>query len=238
MKSLVYSFLFLLTTVLFSQQNETVSSPSNRLYDNSYLNGAFNSFSNGKMIVNSHSKALGTPYLFKKWKYKNYIHLVNNSNDSKIVKLKTINYNVELGKFVTKVKDNKVLYFDQNYFDYVIINNRRFELVNDYTTNTKKVAEIIGMINNKKLIKIYTFYILKSQTSGYQALSPKDKMKFKSKYYIYDDSTFLNIRIKKKTILPFISHDVSKVLTFAKKNHFSFNNEKDLIKILHFYNSL
>jgi len=230
MKNTLIVIVFLLSVSIFSQDTHVVESQGGLI--------TAATFSNGGVIHNPPNDLVGSPYLFKEWDNKNFVHLVNATDEKATVKLLSINLNVQLNKFTTKIDDKTVFSFNQDYFDYVIINNRRFEFFNDFNSNSKKIYEIIGSVNDMKLVKGFSTYIIKGKVSGYQTSAPVDKIKIKSQYYIKDGDNLIKIKLKKKTILALMKDKQKEVQSFAKKEKLSFKKEKDLRAIFRFYNTL
>lgn len=230
MKNTIVISLLFFTVTIFSQKSPVILSEGGVISKSSFLNGG--------IINNPSNDLVGSSYLFDSWENTNFVHLNNASKGNETAKLQNVNFNVVDNRFSTKIGNNKVFNFNHDYFDYVIINNRRFETFFDPKTNKNRIYEVIGNIGDKKFIKSFSTFIVKGKVSSYQTSVPVDKLKIKSQYFIKDKNNFIEFKPKKKTILDLLSDKREEIISYVKKEKLSFKKEKDLSKMFMHYNTL
>ncbi|BAO74742.1 hypothetical protein WPG_0512 [Winogradskyella sp. PG-2] len=171
----------------------------------------------------------GTVLLSNYWVLDAIVHTV----DSKTYLPKAINFNVELKTFVVKVAEDSLFTLDKTKVKSIEFNSKSFEILNDkYYENVSK-----GKLN------VYKEYFLSLIKGAIDPISKskisEDKYVIKSKYFLNDNDALKEIRISKKNILKLIAKEkVNDVKKFMKENKLSVKEDKDLRKIMAYYNSL
>ncbi|EDP72078.1 hypothetical protein FBALC1_13292 [Flavobacteriales bacterium ALC-1] len=155
------------------------------------------------------------------------------TNDNKTYKPDFINFNVKLNTFIIKIAEDSLFTFDKTKVKSVQFNSKSFEIINDkYYENLSK-----GKLN------MYKAYYLNLQKGSIDPISKskitEDKYVIKSKYFLKEKENLKELKLSKKNILKLCEKEkVSVIKKFIKENDLSIKKDKDLKKILAYYNSL
>ena len=171
----------------------------------------------------------GSIYLFDDWK--NYPVVVK-SKDNKTFTLDNVNFNMRTNRLVTKISQDSIF----------VLNMKSIETVNILGKVFKKIDSEIGsrvfeVIFESDKLSILNFHSVKLvEGSVNPMLSRKtDKLVHKETFYIHNQKSTKEFRLKKKFILDsFASNESEKksIMKYYSMNKLSYKNINDLKKVL------
>lgn len=153
----------------------------------------------------------------------------------KSYKINNLNVDITNNNFVSQVANDSLFVFSN--LDKAFINNKEF------IKKDNSIYEVL-VNGNKITLEIKNLAVLRDEIIDRLTGKPLQPKKYilKKEYIINNKQTesISSLRkLKKKSILSFINKKYKKeVLDFSKKQKLSFKDEKDLKKILNYYNSL
>ncbi len=217
MKKKIFLLIILLNTITITSQDlpaREIITPSNFI---------------AKMNDNSNNKIEGSIFYNKKW---NSIITINVAGGKKYTIPKS-NFSLKDGVFVMKTASDSIYKIEIDNISSVIFDQKQFEFIesNFYERLSK------GKIN------IFKQYYLKIEEGRMDAISKakitKDKYKKAYKYFIKTNYGLTEFKLNKKKVLQYFDESKkSKMKKFIKKNSLKYKKEKDLKKILEYYNTL
>ncbi|AOW21824.1 hypothetical protein [Urechidicola croceus] len=164
--------------------------------------------------------------------------IFTNSKDEKFT-ISSINFNIYSNNFDSRLSNDSIYVFDNSNIKSVEIGDKLFKKYFDDNTEENKIYQVIYEGDSFSLLRMDKF--VKSEIKN--ALNPTEvKVHFSkiSNYYSVngEKQKMVKIKLNKKSILSLFD-DKSKVIKdFVKKNKLSFSKEKDLSRILNYYESL
>jgi hypothetical protein len=125
------------------------------------------------------------------------------------------------------------------YYPLVVIYNKNEEIYfkRTYLKQTGSGYSRIVHTNDKATLLQNLITIKLNKTAGFNSIASSFKFKKKWIYHLELNEETSIIKLKKKSILPFLGHQ-KEILAYMKKENLSFSKEVDLIKILDYYASL
>lgn len=172
---------------------------------------------------------LGSFYLFENWNSKSKIETFTN----RVYNINNLNFDLEEGKFLSKISRDS-MYVYKNLKE-VFINKKRFINIEN------KYYEVLVNGTPYSLIKNY-YGVLKPAITNKMTnqLIKAPEYVAKYKYYLKgeNDSSIKEVFLKKNTILKLLNTKKKGVNIYVKDKKISYKKEKDLIKIISYYNSL
>ncbi|MDE0535696.1 hypothetical protein, partial [Tenacibaculum sp. L6] len=217
------SILFFLTTILTYSQSSFFIVQSNP--DTEFVRT-----SSGLYKMTNPENEIKRLYYFKSFKNKAVI------KDSK-KEFKINNFNIDLvdNNFVSKINNDTIFVFNE--LNKAFINNKEFikkdNIIYEILVNGDRIELKVKHFSEKRdeIIDNLTGKILK----------PKHYIP-KKEYVLLDKSSLKTStfkKIKKKNIINLVDNEFKNdLIRFSKKEKLSFKNEKELKKILNYYNSL
>lgn len=171
----------------------------------------------------------GSVYLNKNW----FSTVVLNTLNDKSYKIPRANFDVLAGKFVVKIANDSIYAIDNFKTKSVIFNNKKFELYNNQYY--QRISE-----GNLNVFKKYKIKIVEGAKDAIAKIKiTPDRYVIKETFYLKNNLSFEKLKISKKNILNSMEESKrNKVKKYAKLNSLKFKKEKDLIKILYYYNSI
>jgi len=215
---LKYSFvIFLLISCSMSAQlNKLISSQGDM---------------NSKNISPLKDNFTGGVYLYNNW---NKTAVFKSITDSFIVK--GVNFNIKSGNFEIKISSDSIFIVNPVSFKSISVGNELFKY--DVLNNRK----FLQVIYESKNLSLYKHYVLVIKKGNYNPLNGKftpNELTPKSKYLLLQNGSINNnFILNKKNTLKLFFNFKTKVDKYAKANKLKYKKEKDIIKILTFYNSL
>lgn len=182
----------------------------------------------------SKEKIEGSPYLFSSWFNTSKIYFDNVSYN-----INNLNYNVQDNNFVAKISNDSILRLNKNKFKKVVINNKIFKPYYDSELKQNLFFEELGEFKDFSFLKKNYVIILKGSFNPMtQNYTSPDRIVIKKKFYVVKEEQLILVKLKKSKILDLMNPDSKKeVISFVNKNKLSFNQEKDVIRVLRFYNN-
>jgi len=219
MKKNISALYFLFITCAFMAQNSGTFFGSNQMLDG----GSF--ASTNKNINSGYTNVKGTPFLFDDFKNDGVIILSSGEKYN----IKNININLDKCEFVSEQGKDSLFIFRN--VTKAIINSK------EYTNIDHTIYEVLVMGDRISFFKKED-KVIKRQVQD--KLSPEVvKWKLMEDYYIKVNDDFEQINLRKKEFYKFIEENKLETLKkYIKKNKLSPKKEKDLIKILVYYNSI
>ena len=180
------------------------------------------------------TKLKGSLFLFEGWDNNGIIQIA----DKRFV-LNNINFNIEKDAFMSKMEGDSIIIFDSSYLDDIKINNKPFKYVYNVSEGKGKTYEVIHQLKNGTTI-LKGYYLKVILASPNPMLNrPLDEIKKRSQYYVLKEGNLSDLKLQKKAILRLIDEsDIEKVKKFVNKSNLSFKDEKDLIRIFKYHDSL
>ncbi|WP_132065781.1 hypothetical protein [Aquimarina spinulae] len=193
-----------------------------------------------KYFKDNKNKTLGTPYENAKFELGEIIH---NNSKQKIRKLflryNVFNDQIEVSK---TLKSSEILGLTKNKSVYVRIKNREYHYKEyKYRNNKTKNGYLIKLTSNTK-ISLYKL-LKKKYIDTKIAKTPMNKdipAKFTDQhaYYLEIDEKLFPVSSSKKKTVSIFPNNQKEVKDFIGKENLSLKKEKDLIKLVNFYNTL
>lgn len=170
----------------------------------------------------------GSNYLFEKWE--NFANIY--SDNGNVFRITNLNYNIKSKKLEAKISNDSVFQFNTEGISKVRIMNSTFKLID---------SEFMKELMTGK-VGLYIKYSLKTKDAVFNPLThdeltPEEIIKVEN-YLIQVEGKSFDIKLKKGDILKFLKDKEKEVKDFVKRNKLSFSNEKDVVKILGYYNSI
>lgn len=170
----------------------------------------------------------GSNYLFEKWE--NFANIY--SDNGNVFRITNLNYNIKSKKLEAKISNDSVFQFNTEGISKVRIMNSTFKLID---------SEFMKELMTGK-VGLYIKYSLKTKDAVFNPLThdeltPEEIIKVED-YLIQVEGKSFDIKLKKGDILKCLKDKEKEVKDFVKRNKLSFSNEKDVVKILGYYNSL
>ena len=170
----------------------------------------------------------GSNYLFEKWE--NFANIY--SDNGNVFRITNLNYNIKSKKLEAKISNDSVFQFNTEGISKVRIMNSTFKLID---------SEFMKELMTGK-VGLYIKYSLKTKDAVFNPLThdeltPEEIIKVED-YLILVEGKSFDIKLKKGDILKCLKDKEKEVKDFVKRNKLSFSNEKDVVKILGYYNSL
>lgn len=170
----------------------------------------------------------GSNYLFEKWENFANIH----SENGNVFRVTNLNYNIKSKKLEAKISNDSVFQFNSEGIEKVRIMNSTFKLI-----DSEFMKEIIA-----GKVGLYIKYSLKTKDAVFNPLThdeltPEEIIKVEH-YVIRLNDKIFDIKLKKNDIINHMNDKEKEIKDFAKRNKLSFSNEKDVIKIITYYNTL
>lgn len=180
----------------------------------------------------------GSPYLYDSWFNQSKIYFKD-----KVYNISSFNYNVYSDRFEAKLSKDSVLIINPDGVNKVVMNNKTFERYYDPETQKNYYFEQLIKFDHYILVKKYT----KKVKSG--SVNPLTKQKLTNDILVQDEHFYLNdvnnendlrvIKLNKSEILSRINKEhLEQVKSFVKEKGLNYKDEKDIIKIITYYNSL
>lgn len=235
MKKIILFFVIIITNQLHSQGKRTFwptnSSEAPKMkvnFNTQTLGGTFQR--NDARAYNKTDQFKGVKgsfYLFNSWKNNSTIV----SKTGKKYQINNMNYDLDEKSFLSKISKDSV-YIYQNVKS-ITIENKFFININEQFY--EKITE--GKIC---LLKKYSGKLKKPIINKMtnQQVKPAEYVKIINYYSYIDNEKLEKIKLKKSNISKLITNKKNKVKAYIKKNKLSYKEEKDIIKIINFYNSL
>jgi hypothetical protein len=176
--------------------------------------------------LSSNSEVLGSPFLYKDWNNFAIMYL-NNGN---VFKTKNINFNIEKSNFSFKISKDSIFIFDN--IDKIEFTEQNFININN------KFYESLVTRKEGNLLKEYTVKIEPKLHIITSTVIGPGKYKKGSKYFYYENGKLNEIKLRKKDIIEVLNLKKDKVLKYVKSQNLSYTNEKDVIEIFKFYDTL
>lgn len=175
----------------------------------------------------------GTPYIFDDWRTGKLI-----SVDADAIEGLTLNFNGKSGGFEIK-KDNRFIELNAKWYIRVVVEGKEGEEPVLFQKNFLPPLKdkFTRLVYKGKNISVVEDFISKIETKVINNVGKKEELKrFYSKrsYYLIKDRKPTYLKLKKKNVLALLGH-AKELEPFVKKEKMKLNSEKDLIKLLEFY---
>lgn len=188
---------------------------------------------NTKLLNNDYGeKYLGSFYLFDNWNKNSHVQI-----RGKKFAFYNVNFNVKNNEFMSEVSKDSVFTLLPEYIDFITIDTKVYKY--KLYKGVNKFFEVL--FESEKNPSIYRGYniriILKSELGMLNR--PYDEIKKDEKFYILYNDELVVLKLKKKDLLKFIDNDKQEaILKFVKEKGLSYKNEKDVIVIFKYYDSI
>ena len=229
MNSLIVVVIMFCANIGFAQNNESNSS-ENSGSDPVML--ALRNYESG-WTFNTNKKINGDIYVFKNWTNSCRISI-----GDKVYKLNNINLNIKTNYFEAKVGKDSIFTLNTSNADYIYINNRKFKSFNVPSKGRSENFELIYDGTNIKLLKGYELGVKYNEPDPLMVRKNVDTYYTTTTYYTKIGGDLILVKLKKKSLLSLFDDKANMVSKFAKNNKLSFKKERDVNKILIYYESL
>lgn len=188
--------------------------------------------------ANKKKKLLGDYFLFDTW---NNRCVLKTSRGE--VMLKKVNYNVKTNEvlFESSQQDSKgsIYLVPPEAIENIAINNKEYAYHPLNGENRLFEVLYIGE-NNFSFLKGFKVLVRENPEIGKLVDRPNEKINLREEYFLLDGNGLMNpLKLKKKDLFSYIENmHHNKLKAFAKQNKLSFKREKDIVKILNYYNTL
>ena len=175
----------------------------------------------------------GSPYIYSEWQTGKII-----SVDADVIEGVPLNFNGETNGFEIK-KGNTYIELDPQWYIRVIIDGKTPEEAVVFQKNFLHPLKnkFTRQVYKGKKLTVVEDFISKIETKTINNVGKNDVIKkfySKTKYYLIKDRKPILFRLKKKVLLPLLGHE-KELEEFLKQEKIKLNNEKDLIRLLTFY---
>lgn len=176
-------------------------------------------------------KTDGTFYLFDEWDRKSLVNL-----SGKDYKLKNVNLNLLTNEVVFKTDEKKYYSFPSQYVKEIVIGEDLFK----YHIYKKEVKFFQHLLDGKKITLLKGYKIRITQKSDIGMLNDRiDKVNKVKQYFYLEGNIAKRLKLKNKKVLAILDKkDRKAVEKYMKENKLSVKNELDLVRILHYYDTL
>ena len=214
--SIVY--LFFISFNLLGQ------SPGSFFGSNQMLNGGSFASSHDNN-TSGYTNVKGSPYLFDDFKNTGVLELISGEKYN----INNININIYKAQFVSEQGKDSIFIF-RNVKKATI----QFK---EYSQIENNIYQLLVVGNNISFLK-KEYKVIKRQVQD--KLSPEIvKWKLIEDYYLQVDGDLIQVKLRKKDFFNYLDKmKVSDLKKYIKANKLSVKKEIDLIKILHYYNSI
>ncbi|RLJ61919.1 hypothetical protein CLV86_2312 [Lacinutrix venerupis] len=187
------------------------------------------------MYVNKEELVKGTPLVLE-----NNRELTIYTKDKKVYKIENGNYNSNEDKLVTEYKKDSIYMFGDSNINYAKLDNILLKKMNNIETNKSRFHFLLSQGEKITFTKSYQGEILKGSVNVLTKLKETNDRYYIKEDYFYskDNYNVQEIKLKKKQILDIMSDFKKEIVSYVKKNNLSYKEEKDVIKIMKYYNSL
>jgi len=189
---------------------------------------------NSKSIDSERYKGVkGTPYIFKDWRSGKLI-----SADADAIEGLTLNYNGKSGGFEVR-KDNRFIELNPKWYIRVVVEGDKGEEPIIFQKNFLPPLKdkFTRLVYKGNKISVVEDFISKIEIKVINNVGKKEELKrFYSKrsYYLIKDRKPTYLKLKKKNVLALLGN-TKELETYLKKEKMKLNSEKDLIKLLEYY---
>ncbi len=232
MKKLILFCLLGCSVVVFGQEDVKANVP----LDARNITGKWSGYGAGtwlpgKSIDNSIE---GTPHLFSNWN--GVFQIFVNENQS--YKISNLNYNIVSKTLESQVEKDSVFQFDTSKINSIKRNSDKYKFFN--INNSNELYQVIYSSQKVVFLKGFSVEITKENVNPMtQEVLSKRKYKIKERFMInFNNSSFIEIDMKKKQILKLMGDKASQVEKYASDSKLSFTSEKELFSIFRFYDNL
>ncbi len=175
----------------------------------------------------------GTPYIFDDWKTGKLI-----TTDAKVIEGLTLNFNGKSGGFEIR-KDSRFIELNAKWYIRVEVADDKTEAPIIFQKNFVPPLKdkFTRLIYKGKKISVVEDFVAKIETKVFNNVGKNEELKrFYSKrsYYLIKDQKPTYLKLKKKNVLALLNHS-KELESFLKKEKMKLNSEKDLIKLLEYY---
>ena len=175
----------------------------------------------------------GSQYLFDSWAGQ-YIIVSNNGAKSQILNL---NYNITSKKIESYIGKDSVFQFDLDQFDFILKFDKKYKVYKNH-----QLEGLFLELYNEKNIILYKETLITIQEGVMnpltQELISEGKYVKKAIYYLYNNGKYDKIKLGKSSILKSLNDKEKLIKAFVSENKLSYTGEKDVVKILTYYNSI
>lgn len=226
MKKITYFLFFLLISsrFVFSQgPGVPTRAPFFNVNSSHFGQGEF-----FRVFDKSSEKIEGTRFLFKKFENRS---VIIDSNDKEFL-IRNLNIDLLNKKFVSQFSKDSLFIF--NNLKAAYINGDKYENFNGEIFKTIYKGKEFGLYE-----KLYKKKIDRKVDKRGLIIS-EAKWSLNKAHYVFKKGKLKMIKLNKKNILRIIENEnyKKKLLNFSKENNLSFKKDKDINKILKYYNSL
>lgn len=229
-KLLVFTLFILLTNNLFSQANRSEFNLGMRQISIEQQQNTFGGYKNlkGSPYINEEF-LLGEIYTENEIIFNNLQLRYNALSDEIEIKNSEINNKVNYGAL--KRESNKYIKILNKVYVFVPFEN---------SISQGHYFEILSPQKSFDLYKKTTvkFYQPVEAVTSYDKSKPAEFKQTHTYYLVDKKGSFYELPAKKGKLFKVLSNENKKVKDFAKKNNLKLDNEKDLIRLISYYNSL
>lgn len=205
------------------------------------INDELSSSSGSAILVSKNIKddsVIGSPYLNEDWNST----IILNTRDGKNYKIPKANLNTMSGKFFFKSSNDSVYEVTIQNIDFVKFPSKGSNLLFRLLEFEKGYA-YFNILTTGKRVKFYRKFNSVIRKGSVNPMSneqlTKDKVYVRKDYYLKNEGVIVSVKLNRKGILRSIGDKYKgEVNKFVKQNKLSFKKEKDVIKIIDYYNSL
>ncbi|MDC1470037.1 hypothetical protein N8341_02385 [Flavobacteriaceae bacterium] len=218
-------FAFFLSTLLHAQYDLTTVG-----------NDPAATNSSGMWIVNNASaaKIQGTFYLLEDWVSKGYLTRI----DGKVVTVLGLNYDTKSDAFVVKVSNDSIFKFNDTTIKEVNLGNMKFRRYSNVMNAKQSYLEVLANTNDIEILKYHGKQIKLGVKNPMTQASTPDKYVDVKRVFFKKGNKVTETKLSKKQFYKLFDDKSNLIKAYVSKNRMSLKDDKNLQKILNYYNTL
>lgn len=180
----------------------------------------------------------GSLYLLNNWFAKGYLV----TREDKILSITGLNYDSKNDAFVVKIAEDSIFMFDDSKLKEVKIDDKKFKkyfnVPNLGNQSKNSYLEVLGSTNDMDFLKYHGKKLKLGRVNPLTQSSTPDEYVDMHKIYFKKGDSINEVKLNKKEICQLFGEKSNEIKKFISKNKISLKEEKNLQKILNYYNSL
>lgn len=159
------------------------------------------------------------------------------SKDNKVFTFSQGNYNAKEDKFVVWLTKDSIYQFSNSEIDSTTINNLKFKRIKSQID--ERNYAILAETDAFSVVKGYFFSTIEADINPLTGKKlNKDRIVIKETVFTYKNGNLEEFKLSKKHILKLLSNKKKEIQGYVSKNNLSYKSERDLKRIVKYYDSL
>ena len=192
--------------------------------------------SSGMWIVNNvaAAKIQGSFYLSEDWFSKGYL----TRTDGKVVPVLGLNYDTKSDAFVVKISNDSIFKFNNTTIKEVNLGNMKFRKYNNVIDSRPSYLEVLANTNDIEILKHHGKQIKLGVKNPMTQTSTPDKYVDVKRVFFKKGNEVTETKLSKKQFYKLFDDKSNLIKAYVSKNRMSLKDDKNLQKILNYYNTL